>query len=154
MDRWQDLADAVIDEDRRLRRLLMACPAGVREQPGPGGALSFKEALGHITFWDEATLAHLQGRADPARRPLAAPTDLDAQGREAVARARQRPFGEVLAGYLEVTGALVAFIAREWERLGPREREGLAIPLQHRRHHRQELARLRPGGDGQAGRAG
>ncbi|MFO7610283.1 MAG: hypothetical protein R6X35_14040 [Candidatus Krumholzibacteriia bacterium] len=150
MERWQDLADAVIDEDRRLRRLLTACPVAGREQPGPDGALSFKETLAHITFWDEAALVHLQGRADPARRTLAAPADLDAQGREAVARARQRPFGEVLAGYLEITGALVAFIAREWERLGPREREGLAIPLQHRRYHRQELERMLPDHGGRA----
>jgi hypothetical protein len=47
----------------------------------------------------------------------------------------------------------VAFIAREWERLGPREREGLAIPLQHRRHHRLELERLLPGAGGRAGQA-
>jgi hypothetical protein len=34
----------------------MAFPAGLREQPGPDGALPFKAALGHITFWDEVAL--------------------------------------------------------------------------------------------------
>ena len=141
MNRWQTLADAFIDEDRRLRRLVAACPPDRRERRGPDDALSVKETLGHIAFWDDFAVRFLGARLDPARRPPAVPVDFDAVSRGAIAEAARLPFGEVLARYLEATGALVAFLANNWERMDAREREGFGVPLEHRRHHRAELER-------------
>ncbi len=154
MSQWQTLADAIIDEDRQLRRMLASCPAALREARGPDGALSFKETLGHIAFWDDFTLRFFGARLDPARRDPAAAHDLESLSREALAATGRLPFGEVLAGYLETTGALVAFIGTQWDRLTEKEREDFWVPLKHRRHHRAELetalARLADAGDAEA----
>ncbi len=139
MSPWQTLADALIDEDRRLRRKLITCPPALRERRGPHGSLSLKEILGHIAFWDDFTVRFFTARLDPAQRSPDRPVDFDVLSRQAIAEARQRPFGEVLAGYLEATGALVGFIANHWDRLGEQEREDFWVPLKHRRHHRIEL---------------
>lgn len=139
MSQWQSLTDALIDEDRRLRRRIAACPQVLREGRGPGGTLSCKETLGHIAFWDEYTVRHFAARLDPTVTLPAGPPDFEALSRDALARTGRRTFADVLAGYLEVTGNLVAFIANNWERLAPGEREGLWVPLKHREHHRQEL---------------
>lgn len=139
MSPWQTLADALIDEDRRLRRKLITCPRALRERRGPRGSLSLKEILGHIAFWDDFTVRFFTARLDPTRRGPERPVDFDALSRQAIADARLRPFGEVLAGYLEATGALVGFIANHWDRLGEQERGDFWVPLKHRRHHRIEL---------------
>ena len=141
MSPWQTLADALIDEDRRLRRKLITCPRALREQRGPQGSLSLKEILGHIAFWDDFTVRFFTARLDPAQCSPDRPVDFETLSREAIDKADQRPFGEVLAGYLEATGALVAFIANHWDRLDEREREDFWVPLKHRRHHRIELER-------------
>ncbi len=139
MSQWQSLTDALIDEDRRLRRRIAACPHALREGRGPDGALSCKETLGHIAFWDDYTVRHFSARLDPTEPPPAGPPDFEALSREALARTGRRSFSDVLATYLEVTGALVAFIANSWAHLEPGEREGLWVPLKHREHHRLEL---------------
>lgn len=139
MSPWQTLADALIDEDRRLRRKLITCPRALREQRGPDGSLSLKEILGHIAFWDDFTVRFFTARLDPAQLSPDRPADFETLSGEAIATAGGRPFGEVLAGYLEATGALVGFIANHWDRLGEQEREDFWVPLKHRRHHRIAL---------------
>jgi len=139
VSQWQSLTDALIDEDRRLRRRIAACPHALREGRGPDGTLSCKETLGHIAFWDDYAVRHFTARLDPTVPRPAGPPDFEALSRAAIARAERRTFGDVLARYLEVTGALVAFIANNWERLEPGERAGLWVPLEHRQHHRLAL---------------
>lgn len=136
---WQTLADALIDEDRRLRRRLASCPSGLREGRGPDGTLSFKETLGHIAFWDDFTVRFFTARLNPAQLLPVAPHDFDILSRQAIQDADRRPFGEVLAGYLEATAALVAFLSRSWDQLSAREQEDFWVPLKHRRHHRLAL---------------
>jgi hypothetical protein len=139
VSQWQNLADALIDEDRRLRRRLADCPAALREGRGGDGTLSFKETLGHIAFWDEFTIRFFTARLDPGHLKPVAPPDFDALSSQAIADAAVRPFGEVLARYLEVTSALVAFISSRWDQLTQRQRDDFWVPLKHRRHHRLAL---------------
>ena len=151
---WETLVDSINEEDRLLRGRLATCPRSLREIRGPGGALSFKETLGHIAFWDSFTVDFFRSRLDVASCNPTPPVNFEERSREALQSVVDLPFGEVLARYLEATGALIDFIKASWPRLSARERHDFWVPLKHRRHHRialfQELDELGKGpGPGQ-----
>ena len=141
MSHWQTLADALLDEDRVLRRRLASVPPELLGSRGPDDGLSFQETLGHIAFWDDFTVRFFTTKLDSGGDPPSPPADFARVSEEAVAEAASRPFTEVLALYLEATGALVGFISRHWERLTEKEQRDFWVPLKHRRHHRIALFR-------------
>lgn len=141
MHQWQTLADALMEEDRILRQRLAALPPELRRRRGPEGTLSFQETLGHLAYWDAFTVdfftAKLEG-AGPGPRP---PADFARESEAAIAEAARVPFADVLARYLDATGALVGFISRHWDELSEKEQQDFWVPLKHRRHHREVLFR-------------
>lgn len=139
LNHWQMLVDALKDEDRLLRKRLANCPRHLREARGPDGALSFKETLGHIAYWDSFTVEFFTAKLDVGSCEPQAPVDFEGRSREALREMAGLPFGEILARYLEATGALVEFLKDNWERLSARERRDFWVPLKHRRHHRISL---------------
>ncbi len=146
LNHWQTLVDALKDEDRLLRHRLAATPRHLREIRGPDGALSFKETLGHIAFWDSFTVEFFTTRLSVGLIDPAPPVDFERLSHQALSEMRDLPFGEVLARYLESTGALVEFLKSNWEKLSKRERQDFWVPLKHRRHHRITLLRSLDGG--------
>lgn len=136
---WQTLVDAILDEDRILRRRLAGVQPPLTDRRGPDGTLSLKETLAHIAFWDGFTVRFfedkLQGR-DPAP-----PEDFTRQSEEAIYEAADLALEEVLTRYLEATGALVDFLGRHWDDLSEKEQKDFWVPLKHRRHHRVILFR-------------
>lgn len=138
--------EAIKEEDQLLRRFLTLLPRSDRDTHGTGdsfgadGSLSFKETLGHIAFWDDFTVQFFQCKLDAASCTLPPPIHFEERSREALSRIRPLPFGEVLARYLESTGALIDFIKAHWGELTERERHDFWVPLKHRRHHRISLA--------------
>ena len=134
------LIDAIKEEDRLLRRYVTALPRAARDAPGVEGALSCKEALGHIAFWDDFTVEFFQCKLDKTSCKRPAPTSFEERSREEMRRLGPLPFGEVLARYLESTGALIAFLVAHWDELTEREKHDFWVPLKHRRHHRISLA--------------
>lgn len=141
MNHWQTLADALRDEDRLLRERLSLCPRSLRELRGPEGALSFKETLGHIAFWDAFTVEFFTAKLDVCSCDPPPPVDFEERSRQALDNLDGLPFGEVLVRYLESTGALLEFLQLNWHRLTPRERHDFWVPVKHRRHHRITLFR-------------
>jgi hypothetical protein len=139
LNQWQMLVDALKDEDRLLRQRLANCPRELRETRSPDGALSFKETLGHIAYWDSFTVEFFTAKLDVGSCEPEAPVDFEGRSREALREMAGLPFGEILARYLEATGALVEFLKDNWERLSARERRDFWVPLKHRRHHRIAL---------------
>lgn len=142
MNNWQTLADAVLEEDRLLRDRLARCPQSLRERGGPEGQLSFKETLGHIGFWDQFTVEFFSHRLDKTSLDLQAPRNFEERSAEALAAIDKLPFGEVLARYLESTGALLSFVRNHWSELSIREKHDFWIPLKHRKQHRLALFQL------------
>ena len=141
VNHWQTLADAIKDEDRLLRRRLAACPRDLREIRSPDGALSFKETLGHIAFWDTFAVEFFSTKLDVGLCAPTPPVNFEERSREALGAVEDLPFGEVLARYLESTGALLDFLKENWEKLSGREKHDFWVPLKHRRHHRIALFR-------------
>lgn len=137
----QTLVDALRDEDRILRERLAQTPRRLREIRGPDGALSFKETLGHIAFWDNFTVEFFTTKLDVCSCDPSPPVDFEERSRQALAHLDGLPFGEVLVRYLESTGALLDFLRENWGRLTPREQHDFWVPVQHRRHHRITLFR-------------
>ena len=123
-----------------LRQYLALVPRLRRDIPGTGGSLSFKETLGHISFWDDFTVEFFQCKLDQAACMLPPPVQFEERSREALHRIDSLPFGEVLARYLESTGALIEFLKTHWDDLTEREKHDFWVPLKHRRHHRISLA--------------
>ena len=134
------LIKAIKEEDRLLRQYLTLLPRHARDEPGPEGALSFKETLGHIAFWDDFTVEFFQCKLDRTACELPPPVSFEERSRQAMRRLGPMPFGEVLARYLESTGALIAFLVAHWDKLTEREKHDFWVPLKHRRHHRIGLA--------------
>ncbi len=140
MSQWNGLIEAIKEEDRLLRQFLTLVPKPDRDAPSAEGELSFKETLGHIAFWDDFTVQFFQSKLDKASCQLPPPMSFEERSREAMRRIRPLPFGEVLARYLESTGALIAFLTEHWDDLTERERHDFWVPLKHRRHHRISLS--------------
>jgi hypothetical protein len=144
------LVVALREEDRLLRRLVARLPRAARELHGTDGTLSCKETLGHIAFWDDFTVDFFQHKLDIDACALPPPVEIEERSREALSRIRCLPFGEVLARYLESTGALIAFLDARWSSLSERERHDFWVTLKHRRHHRLCLAQALRLEDGNA----
>ncbi len=139
MKNWQMLVDAIMEEDRLLRERLAQCPQEVRDIKGPQGALSFKETLGHIAFWDNFTVDFFSTKLDRTSLNPCPPVNFEERSVVALDKIAQLPFGEVLVRYLEATGALTNFLGQHWEELSPREKHDFWVPIKHRRHHRISL---------------
>ena len=140
LNQWNLLVDALKEEDRLLRQYLTQIPRPAREYHGDDSSLSFKETLGHIAFWDDFTVRFFQCKLDTASCMLPPPVEFEERSREALRHVRTLPFGEVLARYLESTGALIDFLKGHWGELTEREKHDFWVPLKHRRHHRISLA--------------
>ena len=136
LNQWNVLVDAIKDEDRLLRQCLTLLPREARDHPANAHALSLKETLGHIAFWDDFTVNFFQCKLDAASLMLPPPVRFEERSREELARTQALPFGEVLARYLESTGALIDFLEAHWHELSVQERHDFWVPLKHRRHHR------------------
>ncbi len=136
---WQNLVDAILEEDRLLRGRLTECPVKLRGKRGPEGALSFKETLAHISFWDNFTVDFFSNKLDLDSLDPKLLVNFEERSKEAMDAASKLPFGEVLAQYLEATGALTQFLGKHWADLNPREQHEFGVPLKHRRHHRIAL---------------
>ncbi len=130
-----------MDEDRLLRHRLSECPRAFRERRGPDGALSFKETLAHIAFWEDFTVNFFSRKTDLRSRQLAPPVEFEKMNRQALDEFNRLPFGEVLGRYLEAFGAMMDFLRAHWVDLTEKERKDFWIPLKHRRQHRLELFR-------------
>ena len=139
LGQWKSLVDAFKEEDRLLRHRLAECPRAFRERRGPGGALSFKETLAHIAFWEDFTVNFFARKTDRGSRTPAPPVNFEELSRQAMEEFSRLPFGEVLGRYLEATGAMTGFISEPWDDLTERERHDFWIPLKHRRQHRLAL---------------
>lgn len=135
----QTLVDAILEEDRLLRERLTSCPPHLRDVRGPSGGLSFKETLAHISYWDDFTVDFFSTKLDKGSLDPTPPLDFEENSRRALASAAVRPFGEILARYLESTGALTRFLTQHWADLDTREKHDFWVPLKHRRHHRISL---------------
>lgn len=133
------MVEAIKEEDRLLRHYLTLLPKPARDTCGLEGTLSFKETLGHIAFWDDFTVQFFQCKLDKTSCALPPPVRFEERSREALRRVRALPFGEVLARYLESTGALIEFLTTHWNELSAREKHDFWVPLKHRRHHRISL---------------
>lgn len=136
---YHSLVDAIFEEDSLLRQRLASCPPEHRDISGDDGTLSFKETLGHIAFWDEFTVDFFKAKTDIATHVLPPPANFEISSQEALQATRRLPFGEVLARYLEATGALMDFLRTHWPELSEKEKHDFWIPVQHRRHHRLAL---------------
>jgi hypothetical protein len=136
---WQTLVDAILDEDRILRRRLAGVQPPLSERRGPDGSLSAKETLAHIAFWDGFTVRFFEDKLRD--RDPAAPEDFSRRSEEAIREAADLPLEEIHSRYLEATGALVGFLGRHWDDLSAKEQEDFWVPLKHRRHHRVILFR-------------
>lgn len=141
MKHWQTLADALLDEDQILRRRITSLPAELLAARGDEGTLSFQETLAHIACWDDFTVNFFRAKVDPDRPSPESPGDFMSRSESIIAAAASLPFTDVLARYLEATGALVGFISRHWDELNEKERRDFWVPLKHRRHHRIALFR-------------
>lgn len=139
MNNWQMLVDAILEEDRLLRARLAECPQEVREKKGPYEALSFKETLGHIAFWDNFTVDFFSNKLDNTSLNPCPLVNFEERSKKALEKNSNLPFGEVLVRYLEATGALTTFLGKHWDELSPREKNDFWVPLKHRRHHRIAL---------------
>ena len=133
------LIDSLVEEDRLLRQRCTSCPRALREVRGKDGALSFKETLGHIAFWDGFTVNFFATKLDKSSCKPTPPVDFEAQSFEALEAIKTMLFGEVLARYLEATGAMIEFLRENWHELSQQEKDDFWVPLKHRRHHRITL---------------
>lgn len=136
---WQNLVDAILEEDRLLRGRLNDCPNGIRSIRGPQGTLSFKETLSHIAFWDNFTVEFFSHKLDLKSLSPSPVVNFEERSTMALEAASKLPFGEVLARYLEATGALTQFLGLHWAELNSKEQHDFWVPLKHRRHHRISL---------------
>ena len=119
-----------------MRGRLTECPVKLRGERGPEGALSFKETLAHIAFWDNFTVDFFSDKLDLKSLDPNPLLNFEERSKAAMDAASKLPFGEVLARYLEATGALTQFLGKHWADLNPREQHEFWVPLKHRRHHR------------------
>lgn len=158
LDYCKVLIDSLVEEDRLLRQRCTSCPKSLRETRGEAGALSFKETLGHIAFWDSFTVDFFTTKLDKTAYKPSPPVDFELQSHNALEAVKSLPFGEVLARYLESTGAMIEFLRENWKELSQREQEDFWVPLKHRRHHRinlfKSLDNLQDGGSSESGSKG
>ncbi|MCP4570883.1 MAG: hypothetical protein GY838_00900 [bacterium] len=140
MNSWQTLIDGIVDEDRILRRRLAAVQPAMRDRRGPDGALSPKEMLAHVAFWDVFTVRFFEDKL--AGRDPAPPDDFARRSEQAIHEAERLSFAEVEAHYYEATDQLVAFVQGHWAELSAREQRDFWVPLKHRRHHRVALFKI------------
>lgn len=146
----ETLINALQDEDKKLRAHLADIPRSIRSKSGPDGGLSFKETLGHIAYWDNFTVEFFAAKLNVGSFEPAPPVDFEERSQDALKALVELPFGEVLARYLEATGALQDFVKTNWGKLSARERHDFWVPVKHRRHHRIGLEgaiRERQGGE-------
>ncbi len=136
---WQTLADAILDEDRILRRRLTTVQSPLCDQRGPEGTLSYKETLGHIAFWDDFTVRFFKDKLNDRDPPP--PDDFARRSEEALVEVVRLTMEQVLAQYLAATGAMIGFISQHWGDLSEKEQQDFWTPLKHRRHHRILLFR-------------
>ncbi len=141
MKNGQMLVDSILEEDRLLRERLGRCPQDVRDVRANHGALSFKETLGHIAFWDNFTVEFFSSKLDKRCLDPEPLLNFEERSGRALEKIAKLPFGEVLVRYLEATGALIEFLGRHWDELSPKEKNDFWVPLKHRKHHRVSLFR-------------
>ncbi len=142
MERLDRLVGAIQDEDRRLRELLPQFPPDRREKPGPGGALSVKDTLGHLAFWDSFAVLFFERKLRGDGIGEGGAIDFEQRNRQEIKRLRSLPWHDVLELYIEATVHLAQFLRTHWDDLSDRERNDFATPLRHRRHHRLLLQRM------------
>lgn len=135
------LVQALHEEDRRLRDLLGRFPAAASEVRGVAGAPSLKETLADIAFWDGCAVRIFRDRL-AGKKAAAAPEIFERQNRQELERVRGAPLEEVLGSYLAATRDLIEFLQICWDHLKPKYRRQFALPLRHRRFHRQLLESL------------
>jgi len=140
LDPLQTLIEGIRREDGALRRLVAAFPREIRDQRSEPEELSAKDTLGHLAYWDDFTVHFFLSKIDPASYRVPPPSDFEAASRRAMVTMADLPYGEVLARYLEATGAMIEFLEEHWENLSERERDDFQIPLKHRRQHRLKLS--------------
>jgi hypothetical protein len=133
------LVAAFRDEDAMLRHGLQRSPHAWRDRPGPGGRPALKDLLGHITFWDDFTVEFFTRKLASEALAPGPPLDFEKMSREAVARFRAMPYGEVLGRYLEATAGIIAFVSDRWDELTWKQQHDFWTPLRHRRGHRLHL---------------
>lgn len=153
LDRSSTLIEALQEEDRLLRLLLGHFPPALRETALDAEGMSFKDTLGHLAFWDDFTVHFFLSKLDPVSCAVPPPSDFEEASRRARETMGALPFGEVLARYLEATGAMLAFLKERWGQMSEKEQSDFWIPLKHRRQHRlgleETLERMLAGeGDG------
>ena len=140
LDQLRTLVKAILEEDRCLRQLLASFPRSNLEGAIREGSLSFKDTLGHLAFWDDFTSNFFLCKIDSCSCRVPPPSNFEESSREAIVAMNKLPFGEVLARYLEATGALLEFLENHWKDLSGKERNDFWVPLKHRRQHRLTLA--------------
>ncbi len=143
MENSDSLVAAIVDEDRRLRDLIDRFPPDRRDKEGPAGALSVKETLGHLAFWDSYAVLFFEGRLDGEGE--GGVVDFERRNRQEMKRLRGLPWDEVLALYGDATVSLARFLSARWRDLSDKERLDFVTPLRHRRHHRMLLQRALEG---------
>ena len=140
LDQLRTLVKAIVEEDRCLRQLMAAFPRSSLDVGIRAESLSFKDTLGHLAFWDDFTSHFFRCKVDPLSCQVPPPADFEKSSREAMEAMSKRPFGEVLARYLEATGSLLEFLEKYWNDLSEKDRSNFWVPLKHRRQHRLALA--------------
>lgn len=137
------LVQALREEDRRLRDLLVRFPTAAAEVRGAAGAPSVKETLADIAFWDGCAVRIFKDRL-AGRKVAAAPVPeiYERQNRQELERVRGAPLEDVLGSYLAATKDLIEFLQGCWDHLKPKYQRQFALPLRHRRFHRQLLESL------------
>ena len=153
MEKLQTIVLAIIEEDRSLRQLMADFPRSALETIVREGSLSFKDTLGHLAFWDDFTCHFFRCKIDPGSYRVVPPADFEKSSQEAIDTMDKLPFGEVLARYLEATGAMLEFLDDHWKDLSAKERNDFWVPVKHRKQHRLDLAedlkQMRPAGLGE-----
>jgi hypothetical protein len=141
VDKPDFLIASLMEEDRLLHDLLQTCSAEQKEQLGRGGALTVKETLGHLAFWDSFAVRFFLARLDTSGSRIEPPLDFDQRSRQELERVRALPYPEILDLYRRATRDLVGFLRGHWHLLSAKQRRDFLVPLKHRRHHRLLLAK-------------
>jgi hypothetical protein len=141
MERPDHLVAAILEEDRLFRALLSRCPVAWREQRELVGALSLKETVGHLAFWDTFAVQFFSRKLDQAEQGPFTQRDFEQRNRDELQAMRELPYDDVVARYERATRLLLEFLRGRWHELSVKERRDFSLPLKHRRHHRLLLAK-------------
>ncbi len=141
MEEFHKLYFRFVEEDRRLRELILRFPAELRERPGEGKLLGLKQTLAHLAQWDGFTVRFFAAKIAGAPLPPDSFSRFETEKVEERERLCRLPFGRVLTAYARATEEMLSFLRRHWLVLTERERGDFRIPLRHRAHHRELLAR-------------